>query len=181
MEKLIFEQLKNELVNGASKKGHPFRYFSLATTNAANEPQLRTVVLRKVSQDLELFFYTDYRSNKINQLVANESVAALFYHSKKLMQVQIQGKAEIVKDDARIKSLWNGIPLNSRKDYTTIKAPGSSLKNSEEVDYLLEKNHFCVIKIVPASIEYLRLQRPNHIRVRFNQKSNEWNGQFLVP
>jgi len=181
MEKLIFEQLKNELVNGAVKKGHPFRYFSLATIAPNNKPQLRTVVLRKVTSDLELFFYTDRRSNKVDQLLANNTIAVLFYHPKKLLQLQVTGKTIFVNDEQTLKSLWNKIPLNSRKDYTTAHAPGSLLHNPNQMDYLTNGNHFCAVKIIPEAIEYLRLGRPHHIRVSFTKKDQEWQGQFLVP
>ncbi len=181
MEKLIFEQLKNELINGTVKKGHPFRYFSLATVSPNNEPRLRTVVLRKVTTDLELLFYTDRRSNKVDQLATNNNIAALFYHPKKLLQLQITGKTTFINDGQTLKSIWNGIPLNSRKDYTTADAPGSLLNNPDQVDYLTDGNHFCVVKIIPSSIEYLRLKRPHHIRMDFTRKNQEWSGQFLVP
>lgn len=181
MEKLVFEQLKNELVNGSVKKGHPFRYFSLATVNTKHQPQLRTVVLRKVDTDLNLLFYTDRRSQKIEQLLENSQVAALFYHPKKLLQLQIKGQAVLIKNEQTLKSLWTGIPSNARKDYTTEHAPGTLLKNPDQIDYLNDKNHFCAIKIIPTEIEYLRLKRPNHLRVVFQKKNEEWKGDFLVP
>jgi pyridoxine/pyridoxamine 5'-phosphate oxidase len=181
MDKILFEQLKSELVNGCSKKGHPFRYFTFATNDKNNIPQQRTVVLRKVNPELELLFYTDRRSNKIEQLLANNTVSALFYHPKKLLQLKIEGTAKIINDAKIIKSLWSGIPLKSRKDYTTQYAPGSLLKNPDEVDYLSDENHFCIVRIIPRKIEYLRLKRPNHIRAVFKKENTNWNSDFLVP
>ncbi|WP_350285235.1 pyridoxamine 5'-phosphate oxidase family protein [uncultured Croceitalea sp.] len=181
MEKLVFEQLKSELVNGSVKKGHPFRYFSLATVNTNAQPQLRTVVLRKVDVDLNLLFYTDRRSQKIEQLLGNDQVAALFYNPKKLLQLQIKGQAFLLKDEQTLKSLWSGIPSNSRKDYTTEHAPGTLIKNPDQIDYLNDENHFCAIKIIPNEIEYLRLKRPNHLRVLFQKKNQDWQSDFLVP
>ncbi|WP_394970739.1 pyridoxamine 5'-phosphate oxidase family protein [uncultured Croceitalea sp.] len=180
MFKEAFEQLKTELYNGIYKKGHPFRYFTLATLNNGI-PKQRTVVLRKVNSDLELFFYTHKRSNKVGQLLTNENVSALFYDSKKLLQLQINGNAVIEKEEKILKELWSVIPINSRKDYTTSLAPGSLLKNPNEVDYLSSQNHFCIVKIIPKSIEYLRLKRPNHTRVLFTKENAEWNGMPLVP
>jgi pyridoxine/pyridoxamine 5'-phosphate oxidase len=176
----VFKSVQNELINGTSKKGHPFRYFTLATIEN-NIPQQRTVVLRKVNPELELLFYTDRRSNKIQHLLANSNVSALFYHPKKLLQLKMEGTAEIIDDVKIIKSLWNGIPLKSRKDYTTQDAPGSPLKNPDEIDYLTEENHFCIVRIIPKKIEYLRLKRPNHIRAVFKKESTNWNSDFLVP
>lgn len=179
----LFKEVKRELQNGISKKDHPFRYFTLGTVNAVNEPKLRTVVFRKMNAELELFFYTDRRSNKRNDLVLNEYATALFYHPKKMLQIQINGLAVVEKDTEFLKSLWNGIPAHLRKDYTTVKGPGSPIKNPEEVTYLNNQNHFCVIKIIPHYIEYLRLGKPNnHIRARFYKKNDgSWASDFLVP
>ncbi len=181
MKKQIFEELKRELVNGHSKKGHPFRYFSLATIAKTNTSQQRTVVLRKTDSNLELLFYTDRRSSKIQQVQANKNVSCLFYHPKKLLQVKIEGIAKIVDDTKTLVSLWGGIPIKSRKDYTTTKAPSSLINNPDEVDYLNEGNHFCAVRIIPNKIEYLRLKRPNHLRVLFKKEDENWKDDFLVP
>ncbi|WP_343486789.1 pyridoxamine 5'-phosphate oxidase family protein [Allomuricauda sp. d1] len=181
MEKILFQQLRNELVNGSSKKGHPFRYFTLATNDASKNTRLRTVVLRKVSDDLTLTFYTDRRSVKIKHIEKNNSVSALFYHPKKLLQITMQGTAVVETDMGHIESLWKGIQTKARKDYTTYHAPGSFIKNPDEVEYLTDENHFCVVHVQPSKIEYLRLKRPNHIRAAFEIKHGDWQGNFLVP
>jgi len=181
MERIIFEQLKNELVSGIKKRGHPFRYFTLATVDVLNQPQSRTVVLREVNKDLELFFFTDKRSQKIIQLQTNAKVSALFYHPRKLVQVQLTGSAALVQEEDYINSFWSTVTEASKKDYTTSKAPGSTIQRPEEVTYLEENHHFSVIKIVPESIAYLRLKKPNHIRVKYTKVDAQWKHEFLVP
>jgi hypothetical protein len=69
----------------------------------------------------------------------------------------------------------------SRKDYTTQIAPGTPIKNPDEVEYNSKENYFCPVKLVPSSIEYLRLKRPNHLRVLFSKSDGDWLGDFLVP
>ncbi|MDT0608577.1 pyridoxamine 5'-phosphate oxidase family protein [Croceitalea rosinachiae] len=181
MKQIIFQQLKNELITAGNKKGHPFRFFSLASMDNHNNLQQRTVVLRKVSDELELYFYTDKRSNKVAQLTANQKTSTLFYHPEKLLQLQIQGISSLLRDEKQVQQLWSEIPLNSRKDYATKRSPGSTIANHEEIDYLIEENNFCVIKIVPKVIEYLRLGNPNHVRIKYTKDNNKWKGQFLVP
>ena len=180
MQQLILQQIKNELINGSVKRGHPFKYFAFGASESGN-PTLRTVVLRKVLPGMHLVFYTDQRSNKIQQILENDNVSALFYHPRKLMQVQLQGKARMVTDPESLAQIWKVIPLSSRKDYTTHIAPGTVISSPEEVEYLSSNNHFCMVEIVPNSIEYLRLKRPNHIRVKFVRENENWNGKFLVP
>ncbi len=181
MTQQFLDEAKDELQKALVKKGHPFRYFTLATVGLDKMARLRTVVLRKITQDLKLIFYTDRRSKKITHITENSKVSLLFYHPKLMLQLKIEGKARIVKDEDMLKTYWNGIQPNSRKDYITQQAPGSTLKSPDTVEYLDEENHFCMVEIEPFKIEYLKLKRPNHLRVRFSKDDDKWDGEFLVP
>ena len=175
-----FKELITALFNGIYKKGHPFRYFTLATING-DMPQLRSVVLRKVSEDLKFTFYTDNRSSKIVQLKDNNNVSALFYHPKKQIQIKVDGIATLIKDKEVLNKYWHGVPIHARKDYTTSKSPGSIIDAVDSVSYLDQENYFCVVEIETTSIEYLKLQQPNHQRILFTKVNESWNGKFLVP
>ncbi|WP_373516815.1 pyridoxamine 5'-phosphate oxidase family protein [Pricia sp.] len=181
MTDTLFQELELELQNGTSKKGHPFRYCTLGTVGLGATARLRTIVLRKVSEDLQLVFYTDRRSKKIGHIKENNTVSLLFYHPKKLVQLKIEGSATLVSDTEELKKYWSGIPPANRKDYTTTSAPGSPISNPDSVEYLEDKNHFAIVEIEPSKIEYLKLQRPNHLRILFSKEDGEWNGSFLVP
>lgn len=177
----FFEELKTELQKGVSKKGHPFRYGTLATIGLESVPRLRTVVVRTVSDELLLSIYTDKRSKKLLHIKENNKVSILFYHPKQLLQIKIEGLAHIVTDEAMLKKYWSGVQPNSRKDYTTENAPGSIISNPDQVEYLNEENHFCILHIEPFRIEYLKLKRPNHLRVQYDKVETGWEADFLVP
>ncbi|NNE77421.1 MAG: pyridoxamine 5'-phosphate oxidase family protein [Pricia sp.] len=177
----FFQELKEELYNGASKKGHPFRYFTLATIGLDRMPRLRTIVLRQVSEDLGITFFTDRRSKKITHIQENNKVSLLFYEPKKLLQIKVEGLALIVKDQPTLQKHWRKVRSESRKDYTTSSAPGSDLSNPDNVEYLQNGNYFCMVNVEPFKIEYLRLKRPNHLRIRFSKENDGWSGEFLVP
>ncbi len=181
MAQHFLEEAKQELQKSLVKKGHPFRYFTLATVGLDKMARLRTVVLRKITNDLKLIFYTDRRSKKIIHITENPKVSLLFYHPKLMLQLKIEGTAKVILDEAILNTYWHGIQPNSRKDYITERAPGSTLKNPDEVQYLNEDNHFCMVEIEPFKIEYLKLKRPNHLRVRFSKSDDDWIGDFLVP
>lgn len=180
MQDTILKGLKGELVNGYAKKRHPFRYFTLATVYEGL-PKQRTVVLRKMLHDFEVLFYTDLRSQKVKDIKANSAVSALFYHPKKMMQVQLEGHAKCVTDKDELNTYWKAIPESSRKDYITKLAPGTYIKNPDHVDYNPEDAHFCAIKIIPEAISFLQLQRPHHLRLQYTKVEGQWQGQFLVP
>ncbi|MBT8290747.1 MAG: pyridoxamine 5'-phosphate oxidase family protein [Muriicola sp.] len=175
------EEIKSELQRAASEKDHPFRYFTLATVGLERVARLRTVVLRKFEKDLKLIFYTDSRSKKMIHLQENKNVGLLFYDPQTLTQIRMEGIANVIQDKEAIAKAWDEIELKARKDYTTVSTPGTSLDSPDQLDYLDDEDHFCIIEVIPFKVEYLQLKRPNHIRVNFSREVNRWEGEFIVP
>jgi pyridoxine/pyridoxamine 5'-phosphate oxidase len=131
--------------------------------------------------DFTVLFFTDTRSQKVQDLAENPNVSALFYHPKKLLQVKLEGRAELITDPSLLNSYWKNIPESSRKDYITSLAPSSHLANPDHVSYDENQPNFTAITIIPESIECLQLKRPNHLRILYTKQADEWVGQFLVP
>ena len=181
MATITVDDLMEELQNGATQKGHPFRYFTLGTVGLDRLARLRTVVLRKVSEDLKLTFYTDSRSKKIIHLKENNKVGLLFYHPDKLLQFRVEGLAMVFKDEASNKEVWEAIDPKSRKEYSTTMAPGTELEDPGQLQYLEGKSNFCVVEVTPFKIEYLKLQQPHHLRIRFSFRNGKWSSDYLVP
>jgi hypothetical protein len=46
------------------------------------------------------------------------------------------------------------------------------------VSYNSNENYFCPVKLIPNTIEYLSLNRPNHLRVLFSRTDTDWSGEF---
>ncbi|WP_339840717.1 pyridoxamine 5'-phosphate oxidase family protein [uncultured Maribacter sp.] len=177
----FFDELSKEIHNGVEQRGHPFRFFTMATVGNETIARLRTVVLRHVSKELQLTIYTDSRTQKINHINENNQISLLLYHPEKLLQLKIDGVAKIISDTERLKKYWNNIQPNNKKDYITNNSPGSNIKNPDQVEYIEDENYFAMIDITPTKIEYLKLQQPNHIRIAFTKSDEVWNGTFLVP
>ena len=129
MTEIVFSTIINDLKEAVNSKKHPFRYFTLATSDISGRPRLRTVVLRDFDTDCNLYIYTDKRSKKITHIIERAWVSALFYDPEKLCQVVVRAKAFLVEDDHSIVKAWNEIPDTSRKDYTTKLKPGEEIKN----------------------------------------------------
>ncbi|MCM4168825.1 Pyridoxine/pyridoxamine 5'-phosphate oxidase [Arenibacter antarcticus] len=181
MGKVYFEQIRQELQKGPTEKDHPFRYFTFATVGLDHVARLRTVVMRAIDEDLKIVFYTDKRSKKITHIKENKNVSLLLYHPEKLLQIKIEGIAMYKNDKATKQVFWDSIPDSSKKAYTTSRSPGTAISNPDNLEYLSDENHFCVVEITPYKIEYLKLEQPNHIRVRFSKLDDQWDTEFLVP
>ncbi|MBS3739071.1 pyridoxamine 5'-phosphate oxidase family protein [Mesohalobacter halotolerans] len=178
MLKTIFNDTINEIKFGYLKRKHANKYCSLASIYQ-NKPQIRTVVLRDMTEGYHLIFFTDKRSEKVKQYKNNRNAEVLFYNHKKLLQIKVGGPIELLQDTERINYYKQKVQGSSKKDYTTLKKPSTPIKNPDRVDYGDELN-FAVLELQTEYIESLQLKRPNHIRCLFEKKDN-WKGQFLVP
>ena len=175
----LFELAKAELLRSNAGSKHPFLYFSLATFG--QYPEVRTVVMRKVEQGLSLLFFTDYRTPKVAQIRQNARVSALFYHPEKKLQVKMNGVAELIgKGHEEYGPLLEQVNSgNNLKDYTTLQAPGSVVKDESEIGFG-EKVHFLAIRIQPQYIDVLQLGRECHQRRGYSLEKGEWKESILV-
>ena len=173
----IFEQL----TEASRQKTHPFRLCTLGTVGLDRMARLRTVVLREVLPDRDLLFFTDRRSKKVTHLKENNLAGMLFYDPKNKVQVKIEGAAQIIREGEDLRTYWDQIAEENRKDYTSSNPPGSIVGHPDEVEYLKDKDYFCAIRITPYRIEYLELQPVSHIKVRYSKKEGSWVSEYLVP
>src|SRR5690606_161980 len=97
------------------------------------------------------------RSKKITHIKENKKVSLLLYHPTKLLQLKIEGTATYKDDDATKEKYWSKLDTLAKKQYTTSKSPGSNLINPQNLEYLNEENHFCLVEITPYKIELLKL------------------------
>lgn len=178
----IWKSLSHELHRGALDSKHPFRYINLGTIGKTG-PEIRTVVVRSISKNLEFYIFTDLRSEKVNELRANASATLHFYHPGKRVQVRIKAKAEIHLGDTMSKELWAKVQGEAQKAYTSILAPSTPISDPNEAfDWTGngDDRFFTVLKFIPESIEALQLNGLRHLRILFTEKEN-WEGQWLVP
>jgi len=175
----IFKSTVNEVKFGYLKRKHPFRYCYLSSVYK-NKPVVRTVVLRDMTDNDELVFFTDSRSQKVAQFRLNPYAEVLFYHPKKLLQIKASGTISFLKDEEKLKYYRQKIQGPSLNDYITEKPPSTPIKNPDLVDYNEDDVNFCVLILKINILESLQLKRPNHIRCRF-ERENNWEGGFLVP
>lgn len=181
MLKDLFAEIWKELKCGTTEDAHPFKACSLASSIADGQVKQRMVILREVTDEKTLLFYTDNRSSKIGQLEQNPVASVLFYNFKSQLQLSIKGKVIIHSSD----ELWHEHRLKiegrSINDYNTKSSPGKKIKNPLNVKRT-EEIHFAVLELIPDTIEYLKLRaEPNRLRAIFTKKNSEWEQTYLVP
>jgi pyridoxamine 5'-phosphate oxidase len=175
----IWQSIKHELHRGALDPKHPFRYVNLGTIGE-NYPQVRTVVLREVTQELDFLVYSDFRSEKVKEIQACPKVALHFYHPKKMLQLRVEAKVVIHFQDELSEYYWKKIPESRQSEYMGITPPGNQILSPDSGWDLGENFFFSVLKINPVRIEALQLSKDGHLRIQF-EKANDWKEQWLAP
>ena len=175
----MLDLIRKELIDGYSLPAHPFRYFYFATFSEF--PEIRTLVNRKADHDCNIWFYTDSRSPKTDQIKANSHVSALFYHPEIRLQLRLKGIAIILNEkDPVVTEALQSLSEEQSRDYRTFLAPGKQVSADENL--LFTSNiFFSVVHIIPKSLDILQLFRSGHQRGKFHRENGEWIKTKVIP
>ena len=171
----LFEQFKER----KNTIDHWLKQGVLATAGVTGVPSVRTVVIRHITEDITLEIHSDSRSNKVLDVQMNPNAEILFYNSDTQVQLKCSGKMTAVFSGPSADAAWENIPEPSRKQYTTLLAPGTVIDQSKQLKYK-PLRHFCVLQLHTESIEYLQLGDP-HMRMRLSKKEGKEILENLVP
>jgi pyridoxamine 5'-phosphate oxidase len=161
---------------------------------AKNYPNAYTVVLRDVEPaERQLIFYTDQRSEKVQQIKDNPNLTAVYYDDVTHIQLILKGEATINYQNDIAKEHWLQSGFKVRRSYLAQQAPSSVLnEEGDGLEYLSSKKfddndtagfeNFAVVILKVDFLEYLRLHREGNRRARFTVKPySGWMGEWIVP
>ena len=172
------------LLKAATERDHPART-PVLTTVAGQIPFQRMVVLRAYDPQLrEALFYTDLRSNKVEQLRRNPRAGLLFWDPDERLQIRIRGQISIEMQSPRTDRHFEELPPRSLVAYATQLAPGTPI--SEETVARLEecsavRENFALLCFQADAFDVLELTRSLHRRAGFQKISGIWQRTWLVP
>ena len=191
----IYELIWELLDIGQKDINSPFHQAYLATHNN-NYPSIRTVVLRAAdSKDKIISFHTDYRSNKINEILKNDKISILFYDHDRKIQIKFSGKAIVNNKNEKSNQSWQESRSFSKKCYIVDEPPGSisdhptsGFKKQYEIELPDEEilnsgyENFTIVKMDILEIEWLYLYRYGHRRAKFSLNNKELEKKvWLTP
>ena len=185
-----FEEWFNEAL--AAESAEPGA-MTLATADAEGKPSARIVLLRGFD-DKGFVFYTNYKSAKGKELIANPRAALVFFWTELERQVRIEGSV------VKILPQESDEYFQSRPRESQIGAWASlqshALRNREELEAAYRKfsekyadqpvprpAEWGGYRLMPAAIEFWQ-GRPNrlHDRLLFTREKNgEWKLSRLAP
>ena len=166
---------------------------ALATTDGANNPSVRMVLLKGHGPD-GFVFYTNLDSHKGNDLRENKQVALLFHWKSLRRQVRVEGHVEPVTDaeadvyfasrgrDSQL-GAWasdQSRPLDSR---ATFEARFDEVKARFEGQDVPRPPNWSGFRVVPLDIEFWqdRAHRLHERRVFERISDGRWTEGLLYP
>ena len=169
--------LWRELAGAAQDRAHEWRQPVLATVCPEFGPQARTVVLREVRRpQAQLLIYTDARSPKAAELLAQPLATVLCWSTRLNWQLRLQLRFQVLQGDTEANAAWERVRQStSANDYLAARAPGSPMAGAHEA--LLETPQIAVLRGDVLAMDWLELGRAGHRRARLDAQRVEW----LVP
>ncbi|TVQ42580.1 MAG: pyridoxamine 5'-phosphate oxidase [Gloeocapsa sp. DLM2.Bin57] len=165
---------------------------TLATTNSAGYPVARMVLLKGFDHR-GFVFYTNYNSDKAQQLLANPQAALVFWWSELERQVRIEGtitQTTPEESDEYFSSRPRGSQLGAWVSNQSSVIPNREVLEQElanlEIKYqeqdIPRPPHWGGFLLKPMLIEFWQ-GRPNrlHDRLRYQLKEDEWIRERLAP
>ena len=164
---------------------------TVATATPSGRPSARLVLLRG-ADDRGFVFYTNYESDKGEELAANPQVAAVLYWPALDAQVRIEGEAHrlpVAESDAYFAQrprghqlgAWASAQSQPVAERATLEAAFAAVEDRFPGD-VPRPPHWGGYRIVPARIELWRNRTDRvHDRVRYTRTGDGWRIERLSP
>ena len=166
---------------------------SIATTNKNNEPSVRMVLLKGLSQK-GFVFYTNFNSKKGSDLKNNQQASMCFHWKSLRRQVRIIGKVQQVSDK-EADEYYNSRPYKNRisawasnqskkldsRD-TFLKKIAEFEKKHPDQNNVPRPPHWSGWRILPKEIEFwLDGEGRIHERLNYINNDSKWTKEILYP
>ena len=185
-------EVKYLLEQARDQKLRDWNGMTISTVDENQRPSSRIVLLKKFTDD-GLFFYTNYESNKGQDISKNKNVSINFWWRELQVQIRINGS---ISKASRLESeeYFNSRPKGSRISaivseqskeiesfesfQKTVQDAIESLKDEE----IKLPGHCGMYKIIPQQIEIWKEgEFRRHERTLFKLEGKKWIKSYLSP
>jgi general stress protein 26 len=169
------------LVRSSRDRRADWRTPVLSTVGLDGAPRARVLVLRRAEPGAGLLWlHADVRSAKWAELAADPRAALAFWDARRALQLRAEGVARIESDPALLSEAWGRVPEASRRNYSTIDAPGTPCAGA--VGHAGDgQANFGLIAVRLVRLEWLWLGPEGHRRGEARRQGEDWLSGALVP
>jgi pyridoxamine 5'-phosphate oxidase len=185
-------EVKYFLEQARDKELRDWNGMTVSTVDEDQRPSSRVVLLKKFTDD-GLFFYTNYKSKKGQDISKNNNVSVNFWWRELQVQIRINGTiSKASREDSQ--DYFNSRPVESRisaivsKQSKPLDSFESFTNQIQEVTANLKKediklpDHCGLYKIFPSEIEIWReAEFRRHERTLYRLVKNKWITTYLYP
>lgn len=189
----IYARIWDDLAAAVREEDLPFKVMQAATIGLDGSPNVRTVLLRGVSEQKNVpTFHTDLRSPKIAELSREPRIALVGVDPVQSRQIRVFGETRIVRDGQAQLDAWRASPDHDLIAYRTRLAPGTPMSHADDAlgtahdahgvpgpDEGLK--HFCVVEVRPARLDWLDLSADRPLRARYVRQGDGWIHSWIAP
>jgi pyridoxamine 5'-phosphate oxidase len=165
---------------------------ALATTDTAGQPSVRMVLL-KAADEQGFVFYTNFGSQKGNELLATPKAALCFHWKSLRRQFRVQGRVEKVSDaeadayfasrprDSRI-GAWASQQSRPMEGRFTLETEVAKYAAKYAIGTIPRPDYWSGFRVLPERIEFWR-DRPFRLHERrlYEKQSDGWHESLLFP
>ena len=165
---------------------------ALATAARGGQPSLRYVLL-KGADERGFVFFTNVRSRKGKELVANPRAALAFYWEATLRQVRVEGRVERVTEE-EADAYWRTRPRESQlaavasaqsepiASRDLLVAEVKRLRRAYQGEEVPRPRHWTGFRVLPSVIEFWSHRDHRlHEREVFTRARRGWRREILQP
>lgn len=163
------------LAAAVTQPGNGWRTPALASCDADGLPRVRSLVLRDVdAASWRLSSYTDRRSPKVAQLLAQPRVELLFWCPQRRWQLRVEARASIETQGSRVEQIWDSLANTQQAgDYLTLNAPGDPV-DADERWRQTSTPQLAIIDFSVQRFDWLCLSRQGHSRLAIDRDQILW-------
>lgn len=180
---IIYDDIWRNLARGSSDPKSEYRWMNLSSSLEHRGSSVRTVVLRESLKDEQkLRFHSDRRAQKIIQIEHCSFVMAHFHDRKRGIQIRMSGNAMFANQSVHHEA-WSKLSNRQRELYQSNQVPGhprKKIRTSSKIREINDEN-FCVIEISILEIDWLSLNRAEHLRALFQCDTDPIRAEWITP
>ncbi len=184
-ESEIRQRIWQELQRATHDRHHEWRTPVLATVGAGGFPQARTVVLRQVDEtQARLYIYTDKRSPKVEEVMAQPAATLVFWSKRLSWQLRVRADMSVQTSGPQVEAAWARVSQSAAAgDYLSAVAPGEALPGdalpaaSPGSSEIAGAHHLAVLTAQAQEMDWLELAHSGHRRALMRADGWDW----LVP